>query len=179
MVFPGLKPSMVSPPRKCNGALVQTEWNKTQNASCSLNERHFIHIYVYWKAFQRGIITQASLCNSTGSMLTLESTFSVGQRYCCRVPDLHVHKSLCRRTILTSIVLSFFNCRPRTLIEPKMFTQSRLSGEMEEHIEFALYGVPSAPFKEAKSTHDTRIVQLCTKATNANSPRRFLKNHLD
>lgn len=58
-----------------------------------------------------------------------------------------------------------------------MFTLSRLSGETEAHIAFGLWGVPSAPFKEAKSTHNTRNLRLCTKATNVN--KWFLKNHLD
>jgi len=31
---------------------------------------------------------QASLCNSPGSMLILESTSSVGQTYCCNVRSL-------------------------------------------------------------------------------------------
>lgn len=48
---------------------------------------------------------------------------------------------------------------------------------MEAHIEFALWGVPSATFKEAKSTQDTRNVRLRIRATNAN--RWFLKNNLD
>lgn len=37
-----------------------------------------------------------------------------------------------------------------------MFAQRRLSREMKEHIEYALWGAPSAPFKEAKSTYGTR-----------------------
>lgn len=31
---------------------------------------------------------QASLCNLAGSMLILESTYSVGQMYCCSVQSL-------------------------------------------------------------------------------------------
>lgn len=48
---------------------------------------------------------------------------------------------------------------------------------MEAYVEFALWGVHSAAFKEAKSTQDTRNVRLRTRATNAN--RWFLENHLD